>query len=392
VYQKAPVALKYLAAYMGQEKFDLAMQAYFEKWKFKHPYPEDMQAIFEETAGEKLDWFFKDLLQTTEPVDIAIKKADKTAAGGSVTLKNEGEFAAPVPVVARNEQGQITETKWTKPFEGKTTVTFSDTQASRFELDPDYLLPESDRRDNQFRTSGILRKMEKPRLQLLAGIEQNRKQQLYFMPVIGANTADKFMLGAAFYNSSLMAKKINYLVMPMYSFDQHEVNGIGNINYNLVSHSNSFIRQVIFGFNFQRFEYYTKNEPSVTFNFRQKEPASPRQQLKLAVTSINQQGSVLKTLTETSMPSFSFAVMHLPEYIGAQTITYKIWKTNAIQDLGLEVQYQHLGADPQKSNDQTNVVRATAMYERYWNKNNKFSARLFGGKFFSQAMRRSLWV
>jgi hypothetical protein len=84
------------------------------------------------------------------------------------------------------------------------------------------------------------------------------------------------------------------------------------------------------------------------------------------------------------MPSFSFAVMHMPEDIGAQTITYKIWKTNAIQDLGLEVQYQHLGADPQKSNDQTNVVRATAMYERYWNKNNKFSARLFGGKFFSQ--------
>ena len=43
---------------IGWDKVDLAIHNYLNKWKFKHPQPEDMQAAFEEAIGSKLDQFF----------------------------------------------------------------------------------------------------------------------------------------------------------------------------------------------------------------------------------------------------------------------------------------------------------------------------------------------
>ncbi|KAA9333526.1 M1 family metallopeptidase [Adhaeribacter soli] len=383
VYLKTPAAFTYLETYLGRDRFDKAMHAYYEKWKFTHPYPENLQAVFEEVSGEKLDWFFKDLLQTTELVDIGIKKVEKTIDGYRVTLKNEGKFAAPAPVAAINEAGEITKVQWTKPFTGEETLTFIGV-ADRFEVDPAYLLPETDRRDNQMKTTGLLPKSERLALQPLAGLEQNRKKQLYFLPVIGANTADKLMLGVALYNSSVQAKKVNYLLMPMYSFHQNEVNGIGNINYNFVPHGSRFLRQAILGFNFQRFEYFRKYEPSLTFNFKRATVARPRQQLKIAITSINHEKSKINPILEHAEIGSFFPLLHQPEKIGGQTLTYTIWQTNAVQKAGLELQFQHLGSNPKASDNQSNALRGTAFYERYWSKHKSAKARLFGGKFFTQ--------
>ncbi len=58
-YVKTALWLHLLQAAVGPEKMDLAMHNYFNKWKNKHPQPEDMQAAFEEAIGAKLDAFFK---------------------------------------------------------------------------------------------------------------------------------------------------------------------------------------------------------------------------------------------------------------------------------------------------------------------------------------------
>jgi hypothetical protein len=381
VYMKAPVALNYLEGYLGKERFDKAMHAYFEQWKFKHPYPEDMQATFEATTGEKLDWFFKVLLTTTKPVDIGIKDAGKTAGGATVTLKNEGAFAAPAQVAARDNSGQVVETQWSKPFTGRETLTFNTPGIDKFEVDPNYLLPETDRQDNALTTSGFLRKLQIPHLQLLAGLNQNRKSQLYFMPVIGANTADKFMLGAAFYNSSLVPKKVNYLLMPMYSFSKNEVNGIGNVNFNFISR-NGFLRQTIVGLNYQRFEFFRKYEPSINFNFRQSSPDAFRHTLKLAYTIVNQDKTEL--LSSFENPDLGeFNLLHTPEDIVVPNLTYRMGKSNGIEKFSFMAKYLFY-SQPDFYDGGNHAVKAEINYERYWSQKKKFNARLFGGKFFSR--------
>jgi hypothetical protein len=57
-YVKTALWMHLLESTVGWEKVELAVHNYFNKWKNKHPQPEDMKAAFEEALGGKLDQFF----------------------------------------------------------------------------------------------------------------------------------------------------------------------------------------------------------------------------------------------------------------------------------------------------------------------------------------------
>ena len=48
---------------IGRENLDKVMKAYFNDWKFKHPYPEDLKAEFEKQLSTKFDDIFNMLNQ-----------------------------------------------------------------------------------------------------------------------------------------------------------------------------------------------------------------------------------------------------------------------------------------------------------------------------------------
>ena len=58
-YIKTALWLYMLEGAVGRDKVDSALKNYFNKWKFKHPEPEDMQAAFEEAIGGNLAKFFQ---------------------------------------------------------------------------------------------------------------------------------------------------------------------------------------------------------------------------------------------------------------------------------------------------------------------------------------------
>lgn len=58
-YVKTALWLYILESAVGRDKLDAAMQNYFNKWKFKHPRPADMQKAFEEVIGSSLNKFFE---------------------------------------------------------------------------------------------------------------------------------------------------------------------------------------------------------------------------------------------------------------------------------------------------------------------------------------------
>jgi aminopeptidase N len=62
VYVKTAVWMYFMESQLGRENMDKAMHAYYENWKFKHPYPDDMKASLEKTLGKDLSPYF-DLLQ-----------------------------------------------------------------------------------------------------------------------------------------------------------------------------------------------------------------------------------------------------------------------------------------------------------------------------------------
>ncbi|UFH36735.1 M1 family metallopeptidase [Flavobacterium acetivorans] len=57
---------------MGRELFDYAFKVYANRWKFKHPTPEDFFRTMEDASAVDLDWFFRGWFYSTDVVDIAI--------------------------------------------------------------------------------------------------------------------------------------------------------------------------------------------------------------------------------------------------------------------------------------------------------------------------------
>jgi hypothetical protein len=58
VYVKTALWLYIMELSSSREKVDAAFKAYYEKWKFKHPYPEDFKAAFYSSMGTNMDEIF----------------------------------------------------------------------------------------------------------------------------------------------------------------------------------------------------------------------------------------------------------------------------------------------------------------------------------------------
>jgi hypothetical protein len=57
-YTKAAEWLLLVEKKLGTTQFDSCMQAYYNEWKFKHPYPEDFKKSIEQTSGQNLNELF----------------------------------------------------------------------------------------------------------------------------------------------------------------------------------------------------------------------------------------------------------------------------------------------------------------------------------------------
>lgn len=58
VYVKAAIWMYLMEKTIGKDKLDKGMQAYFNEWKFRHPYPSDMQQSLENATGTGLQTIF----------------------------------------------------------------------------------------------------------------------------------------------------------------------------------------------------------------------------------------------------------------------------------------------------------------------------------------------
>jgi hypothetical protein len=58
---------------MGHELFDHAFKTYANRWKFKHPTPEDFFRTMEDASAVDLDWFWRGWFYSTDFTDIAVK-------------------------------------------------------------------------------------------------------------------------------------------------------------------------------------------------------------------------------------------------------------------------------------------------------------------------------
>ena len=236
MYSKTGLVFTYLKQYLGDEEFDRCMHAYYEKWKFKHPQPEDMRAVLEKESGKDLGWLFDDLIQTTNHIDYKLTKVTADENGTTVTVKNTGQVNGPIEVGAY-QKGKLVETVWAEPAEGKSTVVFK-SEADEVRVNPSGRIPEVFRDNNNWHQKGLFGKVEPLKLEGMIGDNEQGKSNVFWMPMIAANQNDRFMLGAAIHNFGVPFNRVQYLVVPMYSFGGKRISGMADISYSFLPKKN----------------------------------------------------------------------------------------------------------------------------------------------------------
>jgi hypothetical protein len=229
MYQKTGLVFDYLRHYLGDERFDKAMQAYYTKFEFKHPQPEDFQKVLETTLNEKLDWVFEDLIKTTKRIEARLGRVKDLGDTFEVTVHNVGSVKGPIPV-ALMKGDEIIQLKWTKPGEKTTTLSMKG-NGDQIMIDPLRVVPELSRQNNLWRKEGLIGKWEPLKLNLITSYNRPEKTNMHIIPLILGNSNDKLMLGIALHNYSIAPGRFNYFLAPMYSFGRNNASGIGNISY-----------------------------------------------------------------------------------------------------------------------------------------------------------------
>jgi hypothetical protein len=236
VYKKTAAVFGFLRQYLGTIRFDKAMQAYFDEWKFKHPSPSDLQASIENSTGENLDWFFDGWIKTTKKNDWAITRVKQNEGSVSVTVVNNGKQISPVEVVVFNDDLVVGRT-WVSPSEESiwTTVEIPCLSSSHVVLDPDRYDLDYNRQNNHSRTSGLFKKIEPLQIKLGTRLEDGSKTQIFWLPAVAWNQHNGLMMGATFHNSTLPLRNFEWRVTPLFSRVGEEneptLSGLANISY-----------------------------------------------------------------------------------------------------------------------------------------------------------------
>ena len=105
-YSMGSMFLIQIRGMVGEEAFWKGMQAYYNQWAFKHPYPEDFIRVMEVESGLKLQWFLHQWVNQTRTINYGV--AGLRASGNrqtTIELRQEGGLHTPVEVAVYTKVG-----------------------------------------------------------------------------------------------------------------------------------------------------------------------------------------------------------------------------------------------------------------------------------------------
>jgi len=240
LYKKAATGFNYLRVYLGDSLFDVTMHDYYRQWKYKHPQPDDLRAIFESHVSKDLSWFFNDFIKTTKRLDYAVIRVEDQ----KLLVKNKGELVSPT-VISGMIGDSICFEKWVDGFSGRKWIEFPEGNYTEIKIDPTHMTPELFRLNNNIRTSGVFPKADPIGAQLMIFGDDPDKRIVTYMPLVNWTKENGFMAGVALNNSSFTPKPFEYFFTPFYTFHSPGLAGFGRISYNITPYD-MFIRMMTF--------------------------------------------------------------------------------------------------------------------------------------------------
>ena len=389
VYSKTALAMDYLMNYLGKEKFDEAMQFYFEQWKFKHPNPTDLIKTLQYYLNADLSWFTNELILTNHKLDYKILNT-KTLSDKShiILVKNKNKLLGPVSVSGFKDN-KLVGTIWYNGFKGKRVIEFPPSEVDEFIIDADEFMPEINRKNNNLRVKGMFKKSDPLQFNFVGKLDNPHYSQLNYIPIAGYNQYNKFMLGCAIYNYNLLQKPIEFTIAPMYAFGSKTPVGFADFDkhfvqnnsvfqeINLIARVKSFSNNIIETKNFNDFyntniksfnlNYY-KVAGTIDFELKRKDPLSHITQ-HLSYTTNHLWTENYTVSNDTLNPT----VAKKGNYTIVNRLQYSLKNSQVINPYNLTFNFDH--------NDKFGKASVDLNYSISFKNNKSLDFRLFAGAF-----------
>jgi hypothetical protein len=341
IYSKAAQGFTYLRSYLGDSLFDSIMHDYYHLWKNRHPHPDDLRDVFQSHTGKDLNWFFEDFLGTTKRLDYKIVRFRE----GKVLIKNKGELKAPL-LIARLKGDSICSERWEDGFEGRKWFT-EPGDYTGLQIDPDHKMTELFRLNNNIRTTGLLRKTDPVRFQLLYTVEDPDNRYVIYFPSFNWTNADGFMAGIALHNGTFIPKPFEYFIMPFYSFHNQALTGYGKISFNQTPY-NSFIRLAALTLEGEQFrapgiQDYRRGRIGLDIFLRSKSSIDPLNQRVFGLYTLASDLAHIESLTPAKMNSYFLLGYNLGRIrvVNPYNMTISIESGKSYQKASIELNYKY---------------------------------------------------
>ncbi len=387
-YSKPSKALKVLEESVGAIQFDSIMHTFYEKWKFKHPQPEDFKAHWMTNCDQDLSWFFDGMIGSANQVDYAISGIRKKGNYYNLTLKNKGKVNLPISLTSLDKDKEPIETEYLEGFTGKQEIQVPQNGNERyFILDNNYSTLDVYRYNNLIRTRGLFKKIHGLNPRVLGGVENPERTSFFLFPALAWNNYDKLLFGAAIYNKALLNKRLEFGVIPFFSPLTREIAGIGEVRYNWYFNKGAFDR-IQLGMTARSFHYeytwqlpdpevdkylkYERIAPYLAFYFAKAARSRTYQELRLRPVFWWQDDHVFsndgKTVSKEKNSNWSF------------DINYVLTNRSKINPFRLQLEAEYLQTDFINQQD-LNVLRTSLEFIQHvsFAEGRRFSYRIFAG-------------
>ncbi|MCK4394622.1 hypothetical protein KAX17_17095, partial [Candidatus Bipolaricaulota bacterium] len=152
LYDKGYLVARAIGAEIGEKTFETGLREATERFRYKIINVDDLRVILEKIAGRSLKELFQVWLFQSGSVDYAVKivsrKRTETGHRTEVKVSRDGGAIQSVTIEAKSRSGETVRQEWDGATKTDTVVFETEKPIHRVTIDPDHLLPDRDRLNN----------------------------------------------------------------------------------------------------------------------------------------------------------------------------------------------------------------------------------------------------
>ncbi len=140
-YDKPALMLWTLEKFLGENTMNAIMRTYFQRYRFRHPTPQNFYVLVNEVSGRDMGWFFRQFVDETFVLDYGVESLKSSKKDGKyyneVIIRRYGEACVPIDIRLTCENGECINDTWDGNDQWVKKIYITTSAASLAQVDPE---------------------------------------------------------------------------------------------------------------------------------------------------------------------------------------------------------------------------------------------------------------